>query len=253
MGENSKIEWCDHTFNPWVGCTKVSAACDHCYAEGWAKRTGNAQLWTGERRRTTEANWMKPLQWQKKAALDEASRLGPVPRPRVFCASLADVFDAEVDPIWRENLFTMIDLTPNLDWLLLTKRPKLAAEYFDGKPTPPNIWMGTTVESQKMAKGRIRHLMTIDAPVRFLSMEPLLEPVQLKVGALPEWIIVGGESGPRARTMNPMWARDLRDFCQTWDVPFFFKQMTGKAPIPDDLMVREFPQMSPDRTETADG
>ncbi len=235
MAENSKIEWCDNTFNPWIGCTNVSPACDHCYAEALDHRWGHDSWGAGKpRRRTSEANWKKPLTWDRKAA-----RLGI--RPRVFCASLADVFDTEVDPIWRENLFTMIDLTPHLDWLLLTKRPKVAAEYFSGEPTPPNVWIGATVESQKMAQARIPHLMEINAPVRFLSMEPLLEPVQLRVGELPDWIIVGGESGPHARTMNPDWARELRELCASWDVPFFFKQMTRKGPIPADLMVREFP------------
>ena len=235
MAENSKIEWCDHTFNPWIGCTNVSPACDHCYAEALDHRWGHDSWGPGKpRRRTSEANWKKPLTWDRKA-----SRLSI--RYRVFCASLADVFDAEVDPMWRENLFTVIDLTPNLDWLLLTKRPKLAAEYFGSEPTPPNVWMGTTVESPKMAAARIPHLMRINAPVRFLSMEPLLEPVQLKIGELPEWVIVGGESGPGARTMNPDWARDLRDFCESWGVAFFFKQMTRKTPIPGDLKVREFP------------
>lgn len=234
MAENSKIEWCDHTFNPWIGCTKVSAACDNCYAEAMMdKRLGRAQWGKGQpRQRTSPANWSQPIKWNNAANGS---------RPRVFCASLADVFDVEVDPIWRENLFALIDLTPNLDWLLLTKRPKVAAEYFAYQPTPPNVWMGTTVENHEMAAVRIPWLMRIDAPVRFLSMEPLLGPVDLKVGLLPEWIIVGGESGHNARPMNPEWARNLRDFCRYWGVPFFMKQMTKKAEIPPDLMVREVP------------
>jgi protein gp37 len=243
MAENSAIEWTDHTFNPWVGCTKISPACDNCYAERWAKRSGMVE-WDGPRKRTSAANWAKPIKWNNAAA-KAGTRL------RVFCASLADVFDAEVDPIWRENLFTIIDLTPSLDWLLLTKRPKLAAEYFSDLPTPPNVWVGTTVENKAMAAVRLPFLMQIKAPVRFLSMEPLLEPVGVYSthGGLPDWIIVGGESGGNARYMHPDWARALRDQCRRAGIPFFFKQMTGKKEIPADLMVREFPA-SPKRTES---
>src|SRR3546814_4489006 len=125
MGENSKIEWTDHTFNPWTGCTKVSPACDHCYAEGWSKRSGLVEWGHGKPRRlTSDANWRKPLKWN-----DEAARKGV--RYRVFCASLADVFDAEVDDAWRDELFALIAMTPHLDWLLLTKRPQVARRYFD--------------------------------------------------------------------------------------------------------------------------
>ncbi len=246
MGENSAIAWTDHTFNPWVGCTKVSPACDNCYAESWSKRSGQVNWGHGQpRRRTTEANWSKPIKWNRQAETEGIRR-------RVFCASLADVFDAEVDPMWRENLFNLIDITPALDWLLLTKRPKVAAEYFDGDVVPPNVWVGTTVENQKMADTRIPHLMSINAQVRFLSMEPLLEPVELKVGILPDWIIVGGESGANARPMNADWARRLRDLCAHFDVPFFFKQMTKKAEIPADLMVRAFPSSIPENRETGE-
>lgn len=123
MAENSKIEWCDHTFNPWIGCTKISAACDNCYAEAFAKRTGGPKWGKDEPRRlTSHANWQKPLAWDRKAA-----RLGV--RYRVFCASLADVFDVEVPDDWRDRLLALIAATPHLDWLLLTKRPKVAADY----------------------------------------------------------------------------------------------------------------------------
>lgn len=235
MGADSKIEWTDHTFNPWVGCTKVSPACDNCYAEGWSKRSGQV-IWGHKqpRRRTSAANWSKPIKWNRRAEAEGA-------RKRVFCASLADVFDSEVDPIWRENLFTLIDLTPWLDWLLLTKRPKLAAEYFNGTTVPPNVWMGTTIENQKMADARLLHLMKIQARIRFLSMEPLLEPVDLPVGLLPEWIIVGGESGPGYRHMHPAWAEEIKGLCHDWKVPFFMKQMAGKRPIPEYLQGRAFP------------
>jgi protein gp37 len=263
MAENSKIEWCDHTFNPWVGCTKVSAACDNCYAEGWAKRTGQSQLWQGERRRTSEANWQQPLKWNR-----QAEREGR--RFRVFCASLADVFDNKVPREWRRDLWKLIRDTPALDWLLLTKRPQNIAKMLPGPSAQysaeisrllwlngwPNVWLGTTVENQQEANRRIPHLLAVPAAVHFLSCEPLLGPIALDridasmgetctVNALTgdrwypgcgsissvtlpgkgiDWIIAGGESGPGARPMHPAWARGLRDQCAAAGVPFLFKQ-----------------------------
>lgn len=152
MAEKTGIEWCDHTFNPWVGCTKVSAACDHCYAEGWAKRAGSPELWNGARRRTTEANWKQPLKWNAATGRDGVRR-------RVFCASLADVFDNQVPMQWRRELFDLIAKCRNLDWLLLTKRPqniqKMLYDVFSGfNPSAswPHIWLGTTVESPASAR-----------------------------------------------------------------------------------------------------
>lgn len=219
MGENSKIAWTDHTFNPWIGCTKVSAACDNCYAEderctkALGVRWGHGQ----PRHRTAASTWSNPIKWDRKAAAEDI-------RYRVFCASLADVFDTEVDPQWREDLFTLIDLTPNLDWLLLTKRPKVAAEYFNGEPTPPNVWVGTTVETKKMMAARLPHLMAINAPVRFLSVEPQLERIPLRGPPGVDWVIVGAESGPSRRPFDLDWARLLRDQCQIAGIPFFLKQ-----------------------------
>ena len=262
MAENSKIEWTDHTFNPWTGCTAVSPACDHCYAEGWAKRSGHVQWGPhGERRRTTEANWRMPLNWNA-----EAEKTGK--RARVFCASLADVFDnhKSIDDSWRRDLFSLIRGTPHLDWLLLTKRPQNIPRFLhyyqtgNGGDLWPNVWLGTTVENQAEADRRIPHLLAVPAKVRFLSCEPLLGPVDLTsmdinghqaarnlglIGAycinaltgrnddmgrpcpdVPRinWVICGGESGPGARPMHPDWARSLRDQCQAAGVAFHFKQ-----------------------------
>lgn len=254
MGENSKIEWTDHTFNPWVGCAKVSPACDHCYAESWAKRTGSPALWNGERRRTSEQNWKQPLKWNA-----EAEKAGT--RSRVFCASLADVFDNQVPPEWRTDLFQLILATPSLDWLILTKRPQNIKEMYAVKwlaAPPENVWLGTTVENQTEANRRIPHLLTAPAKMHFLSCEPLLGPVDLtavKQTVSPgyfgdclqwhhqpacdkhityptiNWIICGGESGSKdSRPMHPDWARSLRDQCVAADVPFFFKQWGDWAP-----------------------
>jgi protein gp37 len=249
MGADTKIEWARHTFNPWVGCTKLSPACDHCYAEAWAKRTGQAHLWAGERRRTTAANWREPLKWNR-----DAEAIGV--RYRVFCASLADVFDNQADDQWRSDLFALIEDTPHLDWLLLTKRPQNVAKMIWPKwdaGLPQNIWLGTTVENQEEADRRIPHLLAAPAAIRFLSCEPLLGPVDLSmlhydgvtnIDALRgrhglsfgadcakiDWVIAGGESGPGARPMHPDWARSLRDQCAAAGVPFFFKQWGEHAP-----------------------
>lgn len=242
MGENSKIEWTDHTFNPWIGCTKVSPACDHCYAETWAKRTGQEHLWQGQRRRTTMSNWQKVRKWNREA--EAAGR-----RARVFCASLADVFDNQADRTWRRELWHYIEQTPHLDWLLLTKRPQNIAKMLPdpGTGVKPwgdgwhNVWLGTTVENQEEADRRIPHLLAVPARVRFLSCEPLLGPVVISsaflrqgdIGSWPfnvqphagiDWVICGGESGPGARPMHPGWARALRDQCAAAGVPFHFKQ-----------------------------
>lgn len=268
MAENSKIEWCDHTFNPVVGCTKVSPACDHCYAEGWAKRAGRAELWNGTRSRTSAANWAKPVKWQL-----DAMKKGV--RYRVFCASLADVFDNQWEREWRDDLWQLIRATPNLDWQLLTKRPQNIAKMLPGDWGDgwPNVWLGTTVENQAEADRRIPHLLAVPAKVRFLSCEPLLERVTLleflyknldvtgkfrthrgkrqmqfvhngSFGKM-HWVICGGESGSQARPMDLIWAEMLRDQCAAAGVPFFMKQMGGKRKpfptIPDDLMIREFP------------
>ncbi len=234
MAENSKIEWCDHTFNPWTGCSKISAGCDNCYAEGWAKRSGHVQ-WgpASERRRTSESNWRMPLKWDA-----EAERLGI--RYRVFCASLADVFDNKVPAEWRADLFDLIRKTPHLDWLLVTKRIGNAKAMMADALCwgLPNVWIGATITSQAEADRDIPKLLQTPAAVRFLSMEPLLGPVMIDtfLGEYPEdddgapypgrlnWVIVGGESGPGARPMHPQWVRDIRDQCEADGVPFLFKQ-----------------------------
>lgn len=236
MGEFSKIEWTDHTFNPWVGCTKVSPACDHCYAEGWAKRTGYPELWRGERRRTSASNWAKPVKWDR-----DAKAAGK--RLKVFSASLADWLDNQVPEEWRSDLARLIAATPNLDWLLLTKRPQNYAKLAPwGMGTlPENVWLGITAEDQAHFDQRWRHIRDVPAKVRFVSYEPALGPLSLPRTNNPDWIICGGESGAGARMMDPLWARAMRDECDVEGVPFFMKQMTGKVQIPDDLLVRQMP------------
>lgn len=227
MGENSKIEWCDHTFNPWVGCTPVSAACDFCYAESWAKRTGQANLWKGDRRRTTAANWKQPLKWNSEAA---AAGL----RRRVFCASLADVFDNQVPEEWRADMWALIAATPHLDWLLLTKRPQNIAKMLPGAPVAGygNVWLGTTAEDQPQYDIRWGHLSRITARVRFISYEPALGPLidLYAMSTLPDLVIGGGESGSGARPSHWDWFRYVRDYCAKVGVIYFHKQNGEWAP-----------------------
>jgi protein gp37 len=231
MGENSAIEWCDHTFNPWIGCTNVSPACDNCYAEDMMDhRYGRVTWGAGEDRvRTSPANWAKPRQWDRKA--QEAGT-----RPCVFCSSLADVFDNEVDPLWRADLFKLIEATPNLVWLLLTKRIgnvlKMTDIWSVGPCLPPNVAVGATMANQeeydrdasKLNEVKLRRSVLFT----FGSFEPLLGPIMLDDKA-PDWIIVGGESGRNARPMNIAWASNLQHQAERLGRVFNFKQVGGRT------------------------
>lgn len=294
MAKNTKIEWCDHSFNPWVGCTKISPGCDNCYAERWACRFGTVG-WGAKanRRKTSAQNWRQPIQWNRQAEIQFSAwerfqtdnglsddemieQHGFIkPRhPRVFCGSLCDVFDNAVPDEWRVELFELMSVTPHLDWLLLTKRignvmemlercaikieshpdwsdegnPPYAAlrdwlaNWFLLRRAPKNIWLGATICNQEEADRDIPKLLATPAAVRFVSMEPLLGPVDLaqacakcrwtdsygvKCVATPrylDWVIVGGETGKYARPLHPNWIRSLRDQCQRARIPFFFKQ-----------------------------
>lgn len=229
MAENSNIEWCHHTFNPWMGCTKVSAACDNCYAENMMDTRFGQVQWGphGARRLTSAANWKKPAQWNKR--LEGTGR-----RERVFCASLADVFDnhKSIQDEWRVRLFALIEDTPNLDWLLLTKRPQNIGKWegYNGD-WPDNIWLGTSVENQEQAEIRIPHLIKHHgASVRFLSCEPLLGKVNFMRWKFHiDWVIVGGENSPQHRPMDEDWVRYLRNQCVNSSTPFLFKQWHGNS------------------------
>jgi len=233
MSRNSKIEWTDHTFNPWWGCQKVSAGCKNCYAESFANRFGVGWGEKEKRRPASVDVWEQPSRWNKAAA-----RAGT--RARVFCSSMADVFEdrPELKPL-RSMLWAIVRATPALDWLVLTKRPEnirkmLPEKWGDGWP---NVWLGTSAEDQKTLELRMPHLIHVPAVVHFLSAEPLLGP--LDITSIPwtvsgyekepqndvlNWVICGGESGHSARPMHPAWATSLRDQCQTAGIPFFFKQ-----------------------------
>jgi protein gp37 len=237
VGEVTGIQWTDHTFNPWIGCQHVSPGCVNCYAEHRntfvriQRKQGN-ELWgsRGTRQVTSDANWRKPLSWNRAA--EKAGR-----RARVFCASLADVFEDR--PELREprnRLFSLIHATPHLDWQLLTKRIERVMEmvpesWCDG--FPKNVWMGTSVEDCQRANERIPELRSIPARVRFLSCEPLLESilVPLAMHGLRDihWVIVGGESGDGARRFELEWARIIVRQCEAADVACFVKQIGSNA------------------------
>lgn len=247
MGANSKIEWTTHTFNPWWGCTKVSEACKNCYAETWAKRLGQ-KVWgpKTERRVMSDNHWKQPLKWNRDAD-------GLPERPRVFCASMADVFEDRDELIGsRSRLFDLIEQTPNLDWLLLTKRPENVlrlARWSD--QWPENVWLGTTVELQKRADELLPFLEAIPAKVRFISAEPLLGPLSIEtwLGSTIDWVITGGESGPKARPASPIWFTDLHAQCMRNEVPFHFKQWGDWAPGQGENLPARRMQKAADGTE----
>lgn len=271
MGAESKIEWTDHTFNPWWGCQRVSPGCEHCYAETFAKRVG-LKVWgpssSSERRFFGDKHWREPLKWN--AAAEREGR-----RARVFCASMADVFEERADLVdHRARLFRLIEATTRLDWLLLTKRPenirRLAAECSWGNVWPENVWIGTTCEDQARANARIPHLLQVPAAVRFVSYEPALGPVDFTSitsslgpngeeyfdalscdvdavddvrfgGAVVDWIIVGGESGGKARPFDLEWARSVIEQGRAAGTAVFVKQL-GARPTGDWSDVEQWPE-----------
>lgn len=225
MGANSDIAWTDHTFNPWIGCAHVSPGCENCYAETLANRWRWAK-WgsssSSSRTIASESTWRQPLAWNRKAYRDGVRR-------RVFCASLADVFEDRPELVKpRERLFRLIGETSKLDWLLLTKRPEeeshlIPSAWHDNYPT--NVCFGISADNRETLHARAEWVPRGVVDTTFLSYEPALGPIDIaRYPYLLDWIIVGGESGPRARPMRLDWVRDLRRDCVEQDVPFFFKQ-----------------------------
>ena len=262
--ERSKIEWCDHSFNPWLGCTRISSGCANCYAERMMDTRFGRVRWgdNGTRVKTSAAYWRTPERWNRRwewymcdcgwrgyaGACGHSRHTCPLcsgttypVMQRVFAASLADIFEDRHElRDWRQEFFALLDRTPHLLWLLLTKRPQniRTNEHFGD-----NVWIGTTVEHQMAANTRLPAIMSLSVSGRFVSMEPLLGYVDitpwLQSQSLSQ-VIVGAETGPGRRQMNPDWARNVRDQCRLAGVPFFMKGMGGD-PIPDDLRIREFP------------
>lgn len=257
MAENSSIQWTTHSFNSWVGCQKVGPGCDNCYAERDSKRFFSKKvLWgeNAERLTLSENYWKQPIKWNKRAGETGI-------RERVFCSSMADVMDKNSPVGVRERLWDLIKATPNLDWLIVTKRignakKMLPADWGNGYQ---NVWLISTIVNQAEADRDIPKLLDTPAFIRGLSMEPLLGPVQIpqwfirdEPYSIPrniDWIIAGAESGPHARAMDLSWVNDLQAQCSKNKVPFFVKQLTGikgKAIkdislFPADLQIREYP------------
>jgi len=221
MSDTTAIAWTDHTFNPWMGCTKVSQGCKHCYAETLTKNRMGIEVFGAEglRRRTSRQVWARPTTWNREA---QAVRIPA----RVFCASLADVFEDAPGPNeWRDDVFKIIRATPWLDYQLLTKRPEnfdrmLPDDWGEGWP---NVWLGTSIEDNEVAE-RSCQLIAAPAIVHFISYEPAIGPFDQVPLLDIEWLIVGGESGPGYRPMNLDWVREVRDRCDEDGVAFFFKQ-----------------------------
>jgi len=225
VAQNSQIEWTDHTFNPWTGCTNISPGCDNCYAEAWSKRSGHVKWGKNPRKRTTDQYWKAPVIWNARADQFQAAHGR---RQRVFCASLADVFDNKADTSWRRDLFQMIRSTPRLDWQLLTKRPQNISKMLPddwGENGYNNVWLGFTAEDQTRFDQRKLFIRKIPAAVWFVSYEPAIGPLHIAADdPAPDWLIVGGESGHNARPMDPTWVRDMAFDCHTRKIPIFFKQ-----------------------------
>lgn len=266
MAKNSTIEWTDHTANLWWGCSKVTDGCLHCYALNIATRFNN-DVWGDDKPRKEMKNvWKQIAQYQK-----EAEKAGEI--RRVFVGSMQDIFEKPMQLIdyhgnvlsknnnkfWntgqlRDYFFnTVVPNCPNLMFLLLTKRPSNINKYIpqSWKTNPPeNVMFGTSPVDQKTAKGLIVQLSKVNGK-RFLSVEPQLDKIDLMSKVknnnelvlldLVDWVINGGESGPRKRPFNCDWARVIRDDCQKKGVAFFFKQIDKVQAIPPDLMVRQFP------------
>ncbi|MBX9816225.1 MAG: hypothetical protein A4S12_06885 [Proteobacteria bacterium SG_bin5] len=238
MAETTAISWAHATFNAWQGCTRISPACDNCYAAARAHRFGDDHLWAGELRRTSADYWRAPLKWNRAAEREGKPR-------RVFCASLGDVFDNQAPQAWRDDLWALIETTPWLTWMLLTKRPQKIVGMVPPRwliEPPKNVWYGATIENRETLRQRLHHLREVPATLRFISAEPLLEqiagdelrnalghPHMAPLGFVG-LVIAGGESGPKARASHPDDFRGLRDLCAIEGAVFHFKQWGNCVP-----------------------
>ncbi|NUM53974.1 MAG: phage Gp37/Gp68 family protein [Candidatus Hydrogenedentes bacterium] len=215
MAQGSSIEWTEATWNPVTGCTKVSAGCKHCYAERMAKRLkamGVPQYQNGFKLTLQPQALELPLKWRQPKC--------------IFVNSMSDLFHENVPLEFIQQVFDVMNQCPHHTFQILTKRPEIAGEYAPRFKWTPNIWMGTSVEDERVLS-RIKHLREIPAKVRFLSLEPLIGPLPNLPLRGMHWVIVGGESGPMARPMQAGWVREIRDKCESQNVPFFFKQWGG--------------------------
>ena len=283
MGDKTGISWCDHTYNIWIGCTKVSEGCKLCYAERENKRLQWTKLWgpQGERHRTTTQPMLMAWDrhyWKECGACGwrgesdlfpecpecNSPALRPT-RQRVFVNSLSDLFEDQAELVpWRNEFWALTQICTGLDFLLLTKRPenidRLSPREWREQGWPSNIWLGISAEDQFQAEKRIRRLVRVPAAVRWISVEPMLGPVRLPAEYLSgasrlSWIVCGGESGPGCRPMQTSWARILMAQCQAFGMPFYMKQLGGAfdrreqlQDLPRDLQIRQWPEAAAARS-----
>lgn len=235
MAQLSTIEWTDATWNPVVGCRKISAGCQHCYAERMAKRLAAmaAADQVAGRNAGKKAAYLRVInrfgRWNGSVFLDEGAVSDPLSwrSPRViFVNSMSDLFHDDVPLDFIRRVFDVMNRCPQHTFQVLTKRPERAAELDGSLYWPRNTWMGTSVEDARVVK-RVRALRKTSAKIKFLSVEPLLGPIPRLPLVGIDWVIAGGESGPGARPMNAEWVRQIRDRCIRYHVPFFFKQWGG--------------------------
>lgn len=239
MAENTKIEWATHSWSPWIGCAKIHTGCLNCYAEADFATRRKRVVWgpNGTRSVTSDEYWRKPITWNRKA--DETGE-----RVRVF-PSLCDPFEDHCDvAYWREGMFDLIDNTPNLDWVLLTKRPENILRMWPDKKSRQNVWLlysASDQESLELGAGSLIDCLSL-ARIVGVSLEPLLGPISLSIAlsadrlwfadptGMLKWVIVGGESGPNARPFKMVWLEQIVAQCQGAGVPVFVKQDYGKTP-----------------------
>ena len=230
---DTNIEWAEKVWNPITGCSKLSPGCDHCYAERMAHRlAGRCGYPEVHPFQVTfhKDKLNSPLSWKRGK--------------RIFVNSMGDLFHPGVKAEWVEEVLRVMDGCPQHTFMVLTKRPEQAMQFFTGRVSRPiaNLWFGVTAENQKTADDRTYILRNIPAAVRFVSVEPMLGPVSLELFDYRiDWVICGAETGPKARYMDPTWAKSLYTQCRDAHVPFFMKKMSGGLAIPNGLMVRELP------------
>lgn len=289
MGEATKIQWTDYTFNPWIGCAKVHTGCLHCYAEADMGIRRKRVVWgdgvNGTRSRTADDYWKQPYKWNREA---EAAGV----RAKVFCSSLADIFEDRNElSAWRKDLFKVIDDTPDLDWQLLTKRPENILKFWPSRDDyqyvaeagalnefpmhrRDNVWLGTSVSNQVTANKLVPDLLKCRdlCPILFLSCEPLIGRFSIETwlpsedgfvaytgngprhvldgAAAIDWVIVGGESGPKARMCDPDWINRIVEQCFFSNVPVFVKQMGQNCVTRNDSFgcEEEFPGNFPEES-----
>lgn len=247
MADNSRISWTNATWNPLAGCTKVSPGCEHCYAERMSRR-----LMAMGRSGYKDVINLKTGKWNNRVELLTGALSIPLhwKKPRmIFVNSMSDLFHKNV-PDWY--IASVMEVMMKANWhtfQVLTKRPERMLEVLGGHNLPGHIWLGVTMEDEARAIERTRIFRRVGPAVRFVSVEPMLEPFLVPAIEKWDWVIVGGESGPGARAFQWDWARSIRDQCREYDIPFFMKQGGGHPnsqkkleDLPEDLRIREMPR-----------